>query len=107
MPLVGGGAPHGGFPVGSAWALGGASARSGHKSLASTPHPGAPCGGPGAGQGARRGAPWEEPLTFYVWSLVLPVQVAKRSPHSRASTPGTPEHTCVRARTPTHTHTHT
>lgn len=63
--------------------------------------------GAAGGAGSPGRAPWEKPLTFYVWSLVLPVQVAKRSPQSRASTPGTPEHTCVGARTPTHTHTHT
>lgn len=62
--------------------------------------------GAAGGAGSPGRAPWEKPLTFYVWSLVLPVQVAKRSPQSRASTPGTPEHTCVGARTPTHTHPH-
>lgn len=109
----GGGAPHGGFPVGSAWALGGASTRSGHRSLASPPGlPVGDCGrGRELGEGPStcpEGSHGRSPLHSTFGPLVLPVQVARRSPYSRANTPGTPEHmrVCTHAHTHAHTHTH-
>lgn len=106
------GAPHGGFPVGSAWALGGASTRSGHRSLASPP--GLPVGDCGRGRelgegpsACPEGSHGRSPLHSTFGPLVLPVQVARRSPYSRANTPGTPEHMRVCTHAHTHAHTHT
>lgn len=111
-----GGAPHGGFPVGSAWALGGALTHSGHRSLASPPppRPVLPVGDCGRGRelgegpsACPEGSRGRSPLHSTFGPRVLPVQVARRSPDSRANTPGTPEHMRVCTRAHTHAHTHT
>lgn len=99
----GGGAPHRGFPVGSAWALVGASAHSGHGAW---PAPGAPCGGPRAGQGAQGGPHGRSPLhsTFGPWCC----QSRWPRGHRRAGrAPQGPQSTHAWVHAHPHTHTHT